>query len=277
MEPVTATASNTADASTAASGTQKTLPNDESAEKHSQMLTVLKCGKHDNPEDGMCLMEAVAYVAGESHSDYPECCCPVIARFGRTWNDDMRSDTERERLLKWVPRLVGTRADRATEQRRSALVFEWLTRECLPAWLDVAELTGLANAVHTMTDIDLKTMDDVKAAARLAASTASVDMGVDVKAAVWLAGSNAAGAAANDAAKLAGSDAANAAVSEAARLAARTAARAVASVAARAVASAAARHIASAAASDVARAALEPTVTTLQDSADRLIERMIAA
>ena len=51
--------------------------------KNRQMPTVLKCGKHDNPEDGMCLMEAVAYVAGESLTDHPECCCPVIAEFGR--------------------------------------------------------------------------------------------------------------------------------------------------------------------------------------------------
>ena len=243
--------------------------------KNRQMPTVLKCGKHDNPEDGMCLMEAVAYVAGESHTDHPECCCPVIAEFGRVWNDSMRSDTERERLLKWVPRLVGTRADRATEQRRRELAFEWLTRECLPVWLDAAELTGHANAVRTMTGIDMRALTAARDAAR------------DAKDAAW------------DAVNGAAYDAARAAVNDAVRAAANAAAKTVAwaavsasdvawaavNAAAWAAARAVARAVAMDAASDAAihtvnaavKAALEPTVTTLQNSAEKLLERMIAA
>jgi hypothetical protein len=40
----------------------------------------LSHGSHDRREDGMCLMEAVAFLAGERHSDRPVCACPVLSR-----------------------------------------------------------------------------------------------------------------------------------------------------------------------------------------------------
>lgn len=43
----------------------------------------LHAGRH-SPGDEMCVMEAVAYIAGEPWSDHPECACPVIATFLRT-------------------------------------------------------------------------------------------------------------------------------------------------------------------------------------------------
>ncbi len=38
-------------------------------------------GKHNGPDDGMCLVEAAAWVAGEPFSDHPVCVDPVIAAF----------------------------------------------------------------------------------------------------------------------------------------------------------------------------------------------------
>ena len=38
-------------------------------------------GSHRSFEEGMCLLEAVAWVAGETHSDRPKCASPVIAAF----------------------------------------------------------------------------------------------------------------------------------------------------------------------------------------------------
>jgi hypothetical protein len=55
---------------------------------------VLKHGSHKSPDTGMCAMEAVAWLAGERHSDKPQCVCPVIASFLRTWNDGMGNDDE---------------------------------------------------------------------------------------------------------------------------------------------------------------------------------------
>jgi hypothetical protein len=39
----------------------------------------LNSGGHNDFESGLCVMEAVSYVAGEPWSDTPQCACPVIA------------------------------------------------------------------------------------------------------------------------------------------------------------------------------------------------------
>ena len=38
---------------------------------------VLQKGAHRSAAEGMCIMEAVAYVAGEPFSDHPSCASPV--------------------------------------------------------------------------------------------------------------------------------------------------------------------------------------------------------
>ena len=56
-------------------------------------------GKHNSISDGLCVMEAVAYVSGDTWTDHPSCACPVISTFLRTWNDTLPNDEERDRLL----------------------------------------------------------------------------------------------------------------------------------------------------------------------------------
>jgi hypothetical protein len=46
------------------------------------LIAPLAKGAHEDHE-AMCVMEAVAFVAGEPWSDYPECACPVISAFLR--------------------------------------------------------------------------------------------------------------------------------------------------------------------------------------------------
>lgn len=56
-------------------------------------------GAHAGIDGGMCIMEAVAFVSGEPWSDHPECACPVIGAFLRTWNDAL-PDNQRTDLLR---------------------------------------------------------------------------------------------------------------------------------------------------------------------------------
>ena len=71
----------------------------------------LKSGGHKNFKDGMCVMEAVAFVAGEPWSDSPECASPVIAAFLRQYNDRLPNDAVRTELLgPLVEKLVGSKA-----------------------------------------------------------------------------------------------------------------------------------------------------------------------
>ena len=197
----------------------------------------------------LCIMEAVAYIAGEPWSDTPACASPVVSAFLCTWNDAL-SDVDRDRLLPaevWVPRLVGSRGDAAAEERRAYLALDWLIRVYTPAWLDlVPSLAEHAAALRTLPEVvDLTT-------ARVAGD-------------IVLAASAAARAAASAAACAAAGDAASAAAWAAAGDAASAAAWAAASAAARAAARAA------------AGGAIRPTVETLQQSALVLLDRMLAA
>lgn len=56
-------------------------------------------------------------LAGEPFSDSPDCACPVISAYMRTWNDGLPYG-ERQRLKPYAARAVGTRADRDLTRRR---------------------------------------------------------------------------------------------------------------------------------------------------------------
>jgi hypothetical protein len=220
---------------------------------------VLKAGGHDSRVDGVCAMEALAWVAGEPHSDKPQCACPIIASFMRAWNDGLPDDDTRTRLLRpLLPLLLNTRSTRAVELQRSWLALDWLAREQAPAWLSLRDdLTAHAVALRGLPPIT-----DASSASKAQPTLAAA--GAAARDAAW----DAAGAAAWAAAR----DAAGAAAGAAAWVAARAAAGAAARDAAGAAAWAAARDAAGAA----AWAALAPTVTALQASAADLVRRMVA-
>ena len=113
----------------------------------------LSKGSHDGPEDGMCILEAVAFVAGEPWSDHPPCACPVIGAFLRSWNDAL-PDGERDALLRpLIPRLVGTKGSAALERRRALMAADWLVRVQTPGWLRLAGLAAQADTVASLPEI----------------------------------------------------------------------------------------------------------------------------
>jgi hypothetical protein len=215
----------------------------------------LLSGSHEDFEDGMCVMEAVAYVAGEPWSDSPTCACPVISAFLRAWNDSLSSDAERDRLLKpLIPQLIDTRSTKTVEEKRSYLVLDWLVRVYTPKWLDlVPALAPHALALRNLEDI-ADMAGAVVAGKRTRAASATCAAAVDGYAAMYvrLDAGRAAAAAVGYTAVCAGWysewDAAGAAAGVA--------------------------HAAAAAAA--ARAALKPTTEWLQASALDLVARMIA-
>ena len=81
-------------------------------------------------------MEMVAWLAGEKHSDEPQCTSPVIAAFVRGFNDAIPSDAGRHYYLRgWIPRLVNTAGEEAAEERRILVVVDFLVRDLLPMLL----------------------------------------------------------------------------------------------------------------------------------------------
>jgi hypothetical protein len=108
----------------------------------------LERGSHSD-HAAMCVMEAVAYVAGEKWSDSPVCASPVIAGFLRSWNDAM-NDEDRQQLKPLIPRLVNTRGDEATELRRSYLALDRHCRVSAPTWLRAAGLVKEAERIEAL-------------------------------------------------------------------------------------------------------------------------------
>ena len=112
----------------------------------------LKAGAH-SPDSTFCVMEAAAFVAGETWSDNPECVCSVIGAFMRAWNDGLATDADRDRLLKpLIPKLLNTRAP-ALEERRSLMAADWLVRVHMVAWLRLAGLNSQADRIVSLPEI----------------------------------------------------------------------------------------------------------------------------
>jgi len=251
----------------------------------------LGSGSHSGPDEGFCVMEAVAYIAGEPFSDHPVCACPVITSFLVTWNDGLPDNATRDRLLKpLIPQIVGTRSTPEVERARRELAWRWLTQTYLPAWLDLAGLTVQAEALRAdPTDQAIFEARDAAQAAwattRDAAWAAAMDTAMDTardtaRAAAMAAARDTARAATRDAAMAAARDAAMDAARDTAWAAAMAAARSAARDAAMDAARAAARATAWAAARSAARSAardfLSPVTEKLQLSAVELVRAMIA-
>jgi hypothetical protein len=158
------------------------------------MSWTLDQGSHKRPEDGVCLMEAVAWVAGEQHTDVPECACPVLGAYGRQLNDRMPHE-QRQRLAVFVPRLVGSRSTKAVELERMYRLADAAVRVFAPVALDARGEHDWARRLRDLDPIvDKPTALTAKAAAYAAAAAADAD--ADAAAAAAAAAADAADAAA---------------------------------------------------------------------------------
>ena len=181
---------------------------------------VLKSGGHESVSDGLCAMEAVAWLAGEPHSDRPECACPVLAAYVRNLNDRM-PDAQRQRLKPYLALLIGTRTAALELARAQSLAWSAITTFA-PAALEKAGLFEHARALVALTPGDWKAARkacqearsaDAYAAYAYAAAdaAAAAAYAVSAAAAAYAADANAVSAAAPAASEIATAAAAGAA------------------------------------------------------------------
>ncbi len=116
------------------------------------MAMPLLVGSHQSIERGLCILEAVSYVAGEKWSDHPQCASPVIAAFLRSWNDRLPDD-ERQSLKQYIPLLVGSRGSAELERRRSWMMTDWVVRDSAPRWLRRAGMSDKADMLAGLPEI----------------------------------------------------------------------------------------------------------------------------
>ena len=215
-------------------------------------IKTLESGSHRNADAGMCAMEAAAYIAREKFSDHPECVCPVIGSFMRSWNDGLPDADRTALLLPLIPLTIGTRGSHELAKRRSFMAADWLIRTHTVAWLRLAKLDTQAAILEALPEITAMAQIPSIRGPIEAVCRDAVASGASAWAAVEAAAWAAAGAAAWDAA----GDAARDATRDAAWDAAWAAAGAATGVA--------------------ARDALRPTTIALQGSAADLVRRMCA-
>jgi hypothetical protein len=155
----------------------------------------LSVGTHIDPNDGMCIMEAVAYVVGEPFTDRPVCVSSVLAEAARTANDKGGLYTRRclkERIVK----LIGTgQAALDAEIRRACRIADCAVRVLAPMTFDRFGLKDCAIMLRGLEKIVDANTASVAASASVHAAHAAHDAH-DVHAAAHAAAAAAASAAA---------------------------------------------------------------------------------
>lgn len=112
---------------------------------------VLAGGPHGRRVDGVSLLEAAAWWAGERHTDAPACVSPLVATFARSWAGAL-DDGARQQLKTRIPALAATAA--GADGPRLLLAVDWLVRDALPAFLTAAGLTAAAQALSGAAAVD---------------------------------------------------------------------------------------------------------------------------
>jgi hypothetical protein len=174
-------------------------------------------GQHRAGSGELCAAEMIAFVAGEEHSDHPECGCPVFCVALRAGNDRIPDDLRDEIMLPLVWEGLGSRSTRDIEVRRGFVAADWAVRRLVPFALRAVGMLEQATALERLGPIvDRETAfkgRDAAACVRTAADAVSAAYAAEDAAED---AAYAAAYAAEDAAYAAASAAASAAVSAAA-------------------------------------------------------------
>ena len=128
----------------------------------------LQGGSHESADEGLCAMEAVAWLEGVEHSDSPSCTCPVITAFVRSINDRMPY-SDRQKLVAYLPRLVGTVSPEHEQDRAEYLAWHAIT-VVAPG---VLERAGLKHHAATLRGLGRHDWEAAAAFADAAAAAAS--------------------------------------------------------------------------------------------------------
>ena len=106
----------------------------------------------DHPARGTRLspMEAVAWMAGEPHTGYPDCVPMRIQHFIFTWTTYLQKEDLNSLIAPSLPLLVGPNLTDA-DQRTLAMPPNWLLRTATPSWLEAAGLDEQAHNLRSLT------------------------------------------------------------------------------------------------------------------------------
>lgn len=111
---------------------------------------------HETYEEGHCLLEETAHLAGGPHTDEPADTCRVFAAFGRALNDAYGDDDERRTraLGPAAEPLIGTKGSPKDERRRAYALADLAVRRWAPMALEAAGLTQQAEKLRKLDRVE---------------------------------------------------------------------------------------------------------------------------
>ena len=121
----------------------------------------LETGHHAEEGRG-CVMDWTARFAGLPVTDHPPCTSPVLTAFAIALNDGV-DDEFRQRLVPFIPRLVGTSGDAEADERRAWMATDWLVRRFSATWL---RRFGMAEDADALEDLPALTSAELAAQAQ---------------------------------------------------------------------------------------------------------------
>src|SRR5215472_2000672 len=126
-------------------------------------------------------MEAVAWLAGEEHTDRPVCTCPVIASMVRRLNDRIVDDKlGTELLAPLLPKLIGTRAALPVMRRRAFIAADFSVRVAAPLALEARGQKENAEKLRALPEVvDCESALVAKRSADAAADAAAAAYAAD--------------------------------------------------------------------------------------------------
>ena len=114
----------------------------------------LRAGDHPDNAREKCAMEAVAFLAGEKHTDCPACVSGSIGSFVRPCNDWFTQAERDEYLLPMLWDFIGTATDdKAVEGQRTYIVADYAVRVFAPIALDAVGKSDAANVLRNLEKI----------------------------------------------------------------------------------------------------------------------------
>ena len=116
---------------------------------------VLRKGAGGSFDNGLCVMEAVSWLGGETCSDTPQCACPELGRFAVRLNDIL-SNENRQKLIPLAFDMLGTRSKEHEKIRAEFLVIQ-VARRIISVAFDKINLPDFANEYK-----NVKTLEQVR-------------------------------------------------------------------------------------------------------------------
>ena len=106
-------------------------------------------------EAGVTAAEALAWMAGEAHTEAPRSICPVLLAVIRSWGHNLSQEGRNTLLRPILPLLLNTGCDTQASMNRAGILMAWTLMTNTPAWLEAGGLAKEAVLLRNTRPTDL--------------------------------------------------------------------------------------------------------------------------